>query len=439
MISTSFTRRREPGQSDPYLGQKGSALIVALLVLFVLSTIALAFVSATKTERQISGNNLRESQALYVAEAGFSEALARMSSKSSPSYVGETGSNPTPGWGRYIILANGGSAGDPECNLTASDSLDNDGDGSIDESGEAYPEVVSSQANLAQPIQYPWVKLRYKVVNVGGVNRVVLFGDDDNNPTTRPVQNVVSGVPVLIVTSNGRQSNATKTIEIEAVKLPGLPVPGSVYTEGTLECQGTAFHIDGHDYDPIADSIITSSQPVPGVVATGGAGAVSCNTPNGWDNIEGAGAPPSVAGATYDLDLAGYRNSYASMTDLVYNGSQSNPSTSGWGSASDYKIVYVKGGDLHLSGQNSGGGVLLIDGDLKVSGQFTWYGLIICMGNIEFTGGGSGIHVYGCVMTQGSISASGSVSGQADLFYSSQTISKLSEMNSYSVALWKEK
>ena len=439
MISTSFTRRREPGQSDPYLGQKGSALIVALLVLFVLSTIALAFVSATKTERQISGNNLRESQALYVAEAGFSEALARMSSKSSPSYVGETGSNPTPGWGRYIILANGGSAGDPECNLTASDSLDNDGDGSIDESGEAYPEVVSSQANLAQPIQYPWVKLRYKVVNVGGVNRVVLFGDDDNNPTTRPVQNVVSGVPVLIVTSNGRQSNATKTIEIEAVKLPGLPVPGSVYTEGTLECQGTAFHIDGHDYDPIADSIITSSQPVPGVVATGGAGAVSCNTPNGWDNIEGAGAPPSVAGATYDLDLAGYRNSYASMTDLVYNGSQSNPSTSGWGSASDYKIVYVKGGDLHLSGQNSGGGVLLIDGDLKVSGQFTWYGLIICMGNIEFTGGGSGIHVYGCVMTQGSVSASGSVSGQADLFYSSQTISKLSEMNSYSVALWKEK
>jgi hypothetical protein len=439
MISTSFTRRREPGQSDPYLGQKGNALIVALLVLFVLSTIALAFVSATKTERQISGNNLRESQALYVAEAGFSEALARMSSKSSPSYVGETGSNPTPGWGRYIILANGGSAGDPECNLTASDSLDNDGDGSIDESGEAYPEVVSSQANLAQPIQYPWVKLRYKVVNVGGVNRVVLFGDDDNNPTTRPVQNVVSGVPVLIVTSNGRQSNATKTIEIEAVKLPGLPVPGSVYTEGTLECQGTAFHIDGHDYDPIADSIITSSQPVPGVVATGGAGAVSCNTPNGWDNIEGAGAPPSVAGATYDLDLAGYRNSYASMTDLVYNGSQSNPSTSGWGSASDYKIVYVKGGDLHLSGQNSGGGVLLIDGDLKVSGQFTWYGLIICMGNIEFTGGGSGIHVYGCVMTQGSISASGSVSGQADLFYSSQTISKLSEMNSYSVALWKEK
>ena len=439
MISTSFTRRREPGQSDPYLGQKGNALIVALLVLFVLSTIALAFVSATKTERQISGNNLRESQALYVAEAGFSEALARMSSKSSPSYVGETGSNPTPGWGRYIILANGGSAGDPECNLTASDSLDNDGDGSIDESGEAYPEVVSSQANLAQPIQYPWVKLRYKVVNVGGVNRVVLFGDDDNNPTTRPVQNVVSGVPVLIVTSNGRQSNATKTIEIEAVKLPGLPVPGSVYTEGTLECKGTAFHIDGHDYDPIADSIITSSQPVPGVVATGGAGAVSCNTPNGWDNIEGAGAPPSVAGATYDLDLAGYRNSYASMTDLVYNGSQSNPSTSGWGSASDYKIVYVKGGDLHLSGQNSGGGVLLIDGDLKVSGQFTWYGLIICMGNIEFTGGGSGIHVYGCVMTQGSISASGSVSGQADLFYSSQTISKLSEMNSYSVALWKEK
>ena len=439
MISTSLTRRRALGQSGSHPDQKGNALIVALLVLFVLSTIALAFVGATKTEMQISGNNLRESQALYVAEAGISEALARMASKSSPSYIGETGSNPTPGWGRYIILTNGASAGDAERNLTASDSLDNDGDVSIDESGETYPEVISSQANLADPIQYPWVKLRYKVVNVGGVNRVVLFGDDDNNPTTRPVENVVRGAPVLIVTSNGRESNATKTIEIEAVKLPGLPVPGSVYTEGTLECKGTAFHIDGHDYDPVADTIIASSTPVPGVVATGGPGAVSCNTPNGWDNIEGAGAPPSVVGASYDLDLPGYRDSYASMADLLYNGTQSNPSTSGWGTASDYKVVYIRGGDLHLSGQNSGGGVLLVDGDLKVSGQFTWYGLIICMGNIEFTGGGNGIHVYGCVMTQGSVSASGSVSGQADLFYSSQTISKLSEMNSYTVALWKEK
>ena len=439
MFSMSLLHRCASVHSASYRGEKGNALLIALLVLFVLSTVALAFVGATKTERQISGNNLRESQALYVAEAGTAEALARMSPKSSPSYMGETGSTPTPGWGRYIILTNGASTGDPERHMAAVDSLDNDGDGSIDESGEAYPEVLSSQTGLAHPIQYPWVKVRYKVAEIGGVNRVVLFGDHDNNPATRPIQNFVRGVPVLIVTSNGVQSNANKTVEIEAVKLPGLPVPGSVYTEGTLECKGTAFHIDGHDYDPAADTIITSSSPIPGVVATQGVGAVSCNSPQGWDNIEGSGAPPSIAGATYDLDLLGYRNSYASMADIVYNGSQSNPSTSGWGSITDYKVVYIQGGDLHLSGQNSGGGVLLVDGDLKVSGQFTWYGVIICMGNIEFTGGGNGVHVYGCVMTQGSISASGSITGQADLFYSSQTISKLSEMSNYTVALWRER
>ena len=439
MLTKKFYHRRTPGQPASCPDEKGNALLVALLVLFVLSTVALAFVNAAKTERQISGNNLRESQALYVAEAGLSEGLARMSSKSSPSYIGETGSPPTPGWGRYIVMTNGESAGDPERNVTEADSLDNNGDGSIDESGETYPEVLSSQAGLALPIEYPWVKVRYRVFKIGGVDRVVLFGDHDDNPATRPIQNLVRGAPVLIVTSNGIQSNAKKTVEIEAVKLPGLPVPGSVYTEGTLECKGTAFHIDGHDYDPAADTIMTGSSPIPGVVATQGVGAVDCNTPQGWDNIEGSGAPPSITGATYDLDLQGYLNSYASMADLVYNGTQSNPSTSGWGSITDYKVVYIQGGDLHLSGQNSGGGILLVDGDLLVSGQFTWYGVIICMGNIDFTGGGNGIHVYGCVMTQGSISASGSVSGQADLFYSSQTISKLSEMNSYMVALWRER
>ncbi len=420
------------------LNESGNALIVALLVLFVLSTIALAFVGATKTEMQISGTNLRESQALYVAEAGISEALARMSNKSSPSYVGETGSPPTPGWGRYLVLTNGASAGDPERGLIASDSLDNNGDVVIDEAGESYPEVASSQSG-GQPIEYPWVKVRYKMVKVGGVEKVVLFGDADNNPTTRPVQNVARGAPVLIITSNGHQGTSRKTIEVEAVRLPGLPVPGSLYTEGSLDCQGTAFHIDGHDYDPVADTIITSSPPVPGVVATGGSGVVSCNSPWGWNNIEGTGSAPSIEGATYDLDLQGYRDTYASMADVVYYGTQTNPSTAGWGTASDYKVVYVQGGDLHISGQNLGGGVLVVDGDLTVSGQFTWYGVIICLGDINFTGGGAGIHVFGSVLTQGSISASGSVSGQADILYSSQTISKLSDMYNYSVALWKEK
>ncbi|KPJ60784.1 MAG: hypothetical protein AMJ46_04755 [Latescibacteria bacterium DG_63] len=419
--------------------EKGNALVIALLVLMVLSTMAVAFVAVTKTETQISGNQLRGSQALYVAEAGVSEALARMSVQGSPSYIGENLSSPTVGWGRYVVLGNGASVGDPEFASTQSDSLDNDGDGSIDETGEVYPEVASSQVGLQEVINYPWVKVRYKLGDDSGITRVLLYGDHDNDPSTRPMENFASGFPVIIVTSNGVRSNANKTVEVEAVKIPGPPVPGSVYTEGNLDCNGTSFHIDGNDYDPALGTIVAGSTPLPGVVATGGLGAVNCNVPQGWNNIEGEGPAPSVATATFDIDLPAYVDTYGSVADLVYNGDQSNPNTTGWGTIDDYKIIHIRGGDLHLSGSNDGGGVLLVDGDLKISGQFTWYGLIVCLGDTDFTGGGSGIHIYGCVMTQGDIATSGVVTGNADLYYSSETISKLSDLSGYTVALWTER
>ncbi len=422
-----------------FTGEKGNALVIAILVLMVLSTMAVAFVAVTKTEKQISGNQLRGSQALYVAEAGIAEGLVRMSIQSSPSYIGENLSSPTAGWGRYIVLGNGGSSGDPEHALTLTDSLDNDGDGTIDEMGESYPEVPSSQVGLQDVIQYPWVKVRYKLADDAGVTSVVLYGDHDNNPSTKPRENFAAGFPVLIVTGNGIRSNADKTIEVEAVKVPGPPVPGSIYTEGNIQCQGTSFHIDGNDYDPVLGTIVAGSTPLPGIVATGGPAAVDCNTPQGWDNIEGQGAAPSIATAAYDIDLAAYVDAYSSVADLIYDGTQSNPNTSGWGTLDDFKTVYIRGGDLHLSGSNAGGGVLLIDGDFTLSGQFIWYGLVVCMGDVQITGGGAGIHIYGCLMTQGDIATSGTVSGNADIFYSSETISRLSDLSGYVVALWTEK
>jgi hypothetical protein len=421
------------------VGERGNALVIALLVLLLLSSMAAVFVAVTKTEKQISGNNLRDSQALYGAEGGVAEALARMSKSSSPSYVGETTSPPTPGWGRYLVLSGNASSGDPDYSGTQFDGLDNNGDGSIDEAGEAYPEVYSSQVGIADPIEYPWVKVRYKQVVVAGVPKVVLFGDEDNDLSTRPTQNVVRGAPVIIVTSHGTRSNARKTVEVEALKLPGPSVPGSVYTEGTLSCLGTAFHIDGNDHDPITGTIVTGSTPLPGVVPTNGVGAVDCNVAQGWDNIEGSGGTPSIVPPTVNLDLQALFNVYESMADILYNGTQMNPITTNWGTMDDYKVVCIKGGDLHLSGSNAGAGILLVDGDIMISGQFTWYGIVLSLGNVDFTGGGAGIHIYGGVMTQGNISSSGSVSGNADIFYSSSTISKLTEFQTYDVCSWRER
>src|SRR5512144_3079991 len=85
-------------------GDSGNAMVVALLVLMVLTTAAVAYVAVTKSEKQIAGNSVIATQALYAAEAGITEGLHRMAYPAeSTSYIGPAGV-PAAGWGRYIVL-----------------------------------------------------------------------------------------------------------------------------------------------------------------------------------------------------------------------------------------------------------------------------------------------------------------------------------------------
>jgi hypothetical protein len=63
--------------------------------------------------------------------------------------------------------------------------------------------------------------------------------------------------------------------------------------------------------------------------------------------------------------------------------------------------------------------------------------MVIVLGNITFTGGGSGIHIYGTVLSGGNDLQV--IGGQADLLYSSAAIAQLSaELTRYTVASWQE-
>ena len=96
----------------------------------------------------------------------------------------------------------------------------------------------------------------------------------------------------------------------------------------------------------------------------------------------------------------------------------------GWGdwSSSDLVTTYVTG-DLRLAGTGSGAGVLVVDGDLDVTGEFEFAGIIIVTGDVRFTGGGSGTHLWGSLMTKGS--AEVDVSGSAEIIYSSVVLDTL--------------
>ena len=193
--------------------ERGGAMVISLLTLIMLTMVGTLFMIQTNTETQIAGHDMRATQALYNAEAGTNEVLARMSDASdTDNYIGPPANDwfTNPGWGRYLVLGKGNSKHDPNVQATMKDGLDNDGDGHVDETNEVYPEVATKQTG-GDPVNYPWVNVRYRLNNT---NQVVLFGDHDNDMTTPPQMNLANGFPVIVVTASGGQGSALSLIHI---------------------------------------------------------------------------------------------------------------------------------------------------------------------------------------------------------------------------------
>ena len=434
-------RRIERNARTGRRADQGNAMVIALLVLFLLTSLGVTYIAVTKGDKQIAGNQAAGSQAFSNAEAGISEVLTRMSNPNAPGsdYIGQPNGAWTAGWGRYIVSDPGASALDPRYDATTADGLDNDLDAAVDETSEHYPEWGSKQNNplvvpVASKLDYPWVKVRYKL---DSSNNILLFGDDDNNPLTPPKENLVRGIPEIVVTGSGRRGVGSKIVTVEAVKWPLPPTPGSVYTEGNMTFQGNSFYIDGHDHSATAPyDTVAGSPSLPGIATPNDPNAISGNlNAQQQDNVEGSGSDPSVQSSSYNLDLQAMADAWSQLADLTYNGSLNNPSTAGWGSLTTLKIVHVKG-DLSLQGSNSGAGVLIIDGDFHLGGTFNYNGVIICLQNVDVVGGGSAKNIVGCLMVQGTLSDATNVNGNVKVLYSSEMISKLYSLTRYEVSSW---
>jgi hypothetical protein len=68
----------------PAGGERGVALVMALLVLLVMALLAAVLMMSISINRKVAGNDLRMSKALNTAEAGVGEALARIRSGDLP-------------------------------------------------------------------------------------------------------------------------------------------------------------------------------------------------------------------------------------------------------------------------------------------------------------------------------------------------------------------
>lgn len=426
--------RARPAQAS---GEGGNALVASLLILMVLTAAGVAYVAITKSEKQISGNAVIATEAFYNAEAGISEGLYRMSfKKDTLNFIGPSGPE-TPGWGRYIVRASGASALDPDHTSLASDGLDNDADGFIDESGEKYPEVLSKQDTDTGGMRYPYVRVEYKTQ--GG--QLVRYGDADQNAMTPPRENLTYGAPMLRITASGKRGGATKVLEAEAVRFPLMNVESAMWTGSPLSLNGNAFWIDGHDHTMTSPhDTIPGAKPVKGILTKGPKSDVEMTT-NQQDNVTGEGGEASVEQSTFDYDFDAMWSTLSVVAQYSSTGSTTwSSSTPSYGTLTEPAITVHKG-DLGIKGTWSGAGILMVDGNLEMQGGSVFRGIVICTGILDLAGGGPAdlAHVVGGVISKGVTATENSTGGAARVFYSSQAVNNALTLNRYSLAWWRER
>lgn len=424
----------------PARTQSGNALVVALIVLMVLTAASMAYMVVTKADTQISGNAVASAQALYAAEAGLTEGLHRMAFKSEvTNYIGPAG-NPAPGWGRYIVLKSGDSNLDPDAAALASDGLDNNEDGIVDEPGESYPEVLTKQEFGPGQSQYPYVRVEYKTQ--GG--QLVRFGDADNNSATPQTQNLAAGQPVLRLTSRGEQGTGTKVIEAEAVRFPLIDVHAAIWTGKKFDFSGDAFGVDGNDHYATAPyDTVPGGVALPGVLTAGPTSDAVLNATQ-RDNVTGAGGGiPSVAQTAIAYDFNALWSTLSSMADYKYTGTTTL--STNVGTLADPKIIVVDGNVSTATGWR-GAGILIVNGNIDIMGHWSVFkGIVIvngvyktCTGNSHRDHG----EIYGALVALGSNTENSVMGGRAvgsKTFYSSEAINAVQVGTPYTLAWWRER
>ncbi len=366
----------------------GFTLVELLTAFFALSVVLLTFGpmvysimnsalrgKETAIELGFASQNRSHKETLYVAEAGLQEARSRLQTGASGSPIHD--SNPSnPGWMAFI-----GSAAR-----------------TIEKGYQPHNSNHFRYERLNPTLEYV-VTVNHKI---DGSGKILKWGDKNNDG--RPEENTAVGESIYVITSQGYSSNgASKSLCVEAAKLPPMKAAAALYTKADATLQGASTYVQG--LDPCG------AHPVPGVLSMEGVRL------NGFPAITGSPSP-TVEHSPVNIDVQYLVNQFKRRANYQYHVDSATLPGMDWGSpipgatqgepsdCSFRNIVYFNTNSTYvrLSGGSHGCGTLVVEGDLSIYGGFQWYGVILVTGSIVFTGG-SGKNVTGAIMAGGMVSA----------------------------------
>src|SRR6266404_2993004 len=442
--TTRKNRNRKAAQHE-----NGIALIAAILTLLLITAIAAGIMILTNTEVGTSSNFKDEQRAFFSAKAGIEEARDRLRKTANGTLRGTTPVVPTtlPGNGTtgvtYILNASGSEtvapwtapttsspnpyADDEICNETSAMSCGT-GTPKYPSSSSGWYYATSPTANstyASSPVMdWKWVRITLKQNNAFGANYAVngdstkayyvcqkdgssietVSSPTPTAPCASPAYFPVYVLTALAVTPTGSR----RMVQVEVAEdIFQYQAPAALTIDGTGDTLSTGtssgFGVNGND--SAGCGVATTGPNVPAIGVSSTTEQTSVITQindkvNGNKNKEGnyqSGSnttpdvqavvmPTNLQTATSVQDLMSMIK--ADVTQPVINGPATDSSFTSPGTASAPQIIYVNG-DLTLSGNFTGYGILVVTGTFTAKGSNIWNGLVFVVGSGQFVDKGT--------------------------------------------------
>lgn len=452
-ISTMQKTRRSDRHSE-----RGAALIFVLISLMVLTMIGIGFAFQSLTDYRISENFVTRQEALAIAEAGMAITRQQIQRGDFSTLLAQQAT--VPAYNAVDVPAAGSFASRNPISTRAARNINF----SSPPTPASYYQV---NGLLTPPTGQPYFQGRYfaKISNNNFGAAGSLFGLDPN-PTVDTDFRVLVRVTGIRSTAgeesvDGRSNlkNSVAVLEAMFKRNTTLLLQSPLVINAPVVTQnfnGNSFLIDGFNHNGMTRAQITSSHTengngaAPGIATVHDSIATGDGLPaaetlyaalggNQSNNVVGAtgihnDTQPSVNDITNTLRissdpdqpklldpnfvgrLVGRIRNYA---DNYYSSSQSFSGGSNLGTVSAPKITYVNG-DLSLTGNGGGAGILVVKGEFELGGSYTWDGVIFVVGEGKLRIHGANRGIIGGVYVQNLTETSPGqfVSGPADVEFS---------------------
>ncbi len=372
-------------------GERGIALVVALLVLLVLSMLAVVLMVSVNVDTRITSHGLRQSEALNCAEAGIGEAQARIRKGD----IALATSNP-----RAVVQIFNAAAGSVPVLGTDSTAL-------------ATAQPAGAWLAYSTATRGPNV-LTVEFKTDSGKTKIFKY-DEDKDPAVQST----SGLPIYVITSTGRAGGDQRRVRTEVYQKP-IPVTtyGAVTANVGVELTGSAY-ICGHNHSASTPTGYADANPYPyhtGDDDLAGVWSTDAISINGAASPEGNPDTTTYRTGAYTGEHGFYAGPWDvfGMTEADFYSWLGPPVSSP--PNPPVGLVYIDGSASYQGGD--GTGFLYITGDLTVNGNFTYRGLIYVEGDLKINGT---TWILGGMIVEGATEIK-IANGTCDVLYSSEMI-----------------